>query len=103
MKNRGLLGKLALVSIGGCLLLAIFSPSFVRAQSYATEDWEKAAGGKMTFEVSSVKQRISAQSAGTLDAGDASPSNGGFFSASGLRSGPTLASRINSAPRKNFL
>jgi bla regulator protein blaR1 len=56
MNNRGLLGKLAIVGIGGCLLLAITSPSFVRAQSSATEDWEKAAGGKMSFDVASVKQ-----------------------------------------------
>jgi hypothetical protein len=59
MKNRGLPGKLALVGIGGCLLLAITCPWFVRAQSYATEDWEKAAGGKMSFEVVSVKQNTS--------------------------------------------
>jgi uncharacterized protein (TIGR03435 family) len=55
MKNRGLPGKLALVGIGGCLLLAITSPSFVRAQSSATEDWEKTAGGKMSFDVASLK------------------------------------------------
>jgi uncharacterized protein (TIGR03435 family) len=56
MKNRGLPEKLELVGIGGCLLLAIFSPSFVRAQSSATEDWEKSAGGKMSFDVASVKE-----------------------------------------------
>jgi hypothetical protein len=54
MNNRGLQGKLALAGT----LLAIAIPNFVRAQS-ATADWEKAAGGKMAFEVASVKENTS--------------------------------------------
>jgi uncharacterized protein (TIGR03435 family) len=58
MNNRGLLGKYALLGISECLLLAVASPSFVRAQSSPAEDWEKAAGGKMSFEVASIKQGL---------------------------------------------
>jgi bla regulator protein BlaR1 len=56
MNDRGLPGNLILTATCACLLLAILGPSFVRAQSSATEAWEKAAGGKMSFEVASVKQ-----------------------------------------------
>jgi uncharacterized protein (TIGR03435 family) len=61
MKNHGLPGKLALLGMGGCLLLVILDTTFVRppsvrAQSQDTaSDWEKAAGGKMSFDVASVK------------------------------------------------
>jgi uncharacterized protein (TIGR03435 family) len=88
MNIRGLPGKLALVSIGGCLLLAIFSPSFVRAQSSATEDWEKAAGGKMTFDVASVKpdtadlSTVGVRTNVPLSYIDNFSSTGGLFSAS---------------------
>jgi uncharacterized protein (TIGR03435 family) len=83
MKNRGLPWKLALVGIAGCLLL-VLGPSLVRAQSSATEDWEKAAGGKMSFDVSSVKQNTSnkfSPPSVPLDIGDSYSPNGGLFSA----------------------
>jgi uncharacterized protein (TIGR03435 family) len=82
---RGLPGKLVLTGTCACLLFAIFGPSFVRAQSSATEDWEKAAGGKMSFEVASVKQDktglpppgLAPYSNIPLYAGDVFPPNGG--------------------------
>jgi uncharacterized protein (TIGR03435 family) len=55
MSTRGRRRQLTLATCG-CLLLAITNPSFVRTQSSATGDWEKAAGGKMAFEVASVKR-----------------------------------------------
>lgn len=56
MNNRVLPGKLALAGIGGCLLLAIVGPSLGGAQSSdSAADREKAAGGKMSFEVASIK------------------------------------------------
>jgi hypothetical protein len=54
MNNRGLPERLT-TGIGIFLLLAVANTAFVRAQA-ATTDWEKAAGGKMSFEVASVKQ-----------------------------------------------
>lgn len=66
MNNRGRGGKLALVGVAGCLLLAIVGPSFVCAQSSTTEDWEKAAGGKMSFEVASVKPNDSGPESPTV-------------------------------------
>lgn len=74
--------KLTLLGIGGCLLLVITIPSFVRAQSSA-EDWEKAAGGKMSFDVASVKPSAAGtpfRSSVPLDGSDG-PSVGGLFSA----------------------
>lgn len=56
MSNRVLRGKLTLAGTCGCFLLAVIGTSFVRAQSSATEDWEKAAGGKMAFDAASVKR-----------------------------------------------
>ncbi len=53
MNNCGLLGKLILVPLCGCLPLALTS-RLVHAQS-TRADWEKAAGGKMSFETGSVK------------------------------------------------
>jgi uncharacterized protein (TIGR03435 family) len=84
MNNRGLPGKLALVGIGGCLLLAIASPQLIRAQSSDVADWEKAAGGKMSFAVASVKINKSGpppHSNVPLGSADLYPANGGLFSA----------------------
>ncbi|HKV48972.1 MAG TPA: M56 family metallopeptidase [Candidatus Acidoferrales bacterium] len=59
----------------------------VSAQSPATADWEKAAGGKMAFEVASVKQDKDEPTAAnfhsnvTLNAADDFAATGGLFSA----------------------
>jgi bla regulator protein BlaR1 len=82
MKNRYLCWRLAPVGIGGCLLL-VLGPSFVCAQSSATEDWEKAAGGKMSFDVASVKQNTSGSNAANTNfswtMGTEAPQTGGLF------------------------
>jgi uncharacterized protein (TIGR03435 family) len=67
---------------------ALLSFSIAYAQS-SNPGWQKAAGGKMAFEVASVKPNtgglppfgITPRSNIPLDAGDAYPPNGGFFSA----------------------
>lgn len=63
--------------------LAVCS-SFVRAQSTET-DWEKAAGGKMSFDVASVKENTAGgqnnRNSNVPFYGDAYPLNGGLFSA----------------------
>ena len=56
MNSGRLPAKLILACTCGCLLLVILGPSFVSAQS---ADWEKAAGGKMAFDVTSVRQNAS--------------------------------------------
>lgn len=65
MKYHGLRGKLTLAGICGCLLLLLIfdttfaRPSVVRAQSPdAAADWEKAAGGRMSFDSASIKPSI---------------------------------------------
>jgi bla regulator protein blaR1 len=55
MDHPPFVGKLTLAAVYGCLLVAVTCPSFVRGQSSDASDWEKAAGGKMSFEVASVK------------------------------------------------
>lgn len=58
MSKLGRGGKLALVGVAGCVLLAIVGPAF-EGQSAINEDWEKAAGGKISFDVASIKQNLS--------------------------------------------
>lgn len=86
MADRGLHWKLLLACLGGCFLLAasmlasLLEPSRVSAQS-ATADWEKAAGGKMSFEIASVKQDNSGQDA--LVHWNVPPANDDGFSPTG--------------------
>jgi hypothetical protein len=56
MMTQRLAGKITRCTVAVCafLVFIIANLSLVRAQS-ATEDWEKAAGGKMSFEVASLK------------------------------------------------
>lgn len=89
MNCRGLLEKLT--PVAGCLLLVLASASFVRVQSPGTAaNWEKAAGGKMAFEVVSVKQDTSGQTATgphsnvPLDDTDAYTPTGGLLSITNL-------------------
>ena len=74
----------------GCILLVIAAPWPIRAQSPESDaaNWEKAAGGKMSFEVSSVKENKSGVSAShrptsniPLDAQNLYAPTGGLFSA----------------------
>jgi uncharacterized protein (TIGR03435 family) len=66
------------------LLARLAQPPRVSAQSPdGSADWEKAAGGKMSFEVASVKQNVagtSQSSAFPLDDSDAYEPNGGLLS-----------------------
>jgi uncharacterized protein (TIGR03435 family) len=48
-----------IVSVCAAICVAFFAVSLVRAQDAATESWEEAAGGKMAFEVASVKPNVS--------------------------------------------
>ena len=52
--------KVALL-VGTCVALcaALIVVTLTRAQSSGAQDWEKAAGGKMSFDVTSVKQNSS--------------------------------------------
>jgi uncharacterized protein (TIGR03435 family) len=98
MNNRDLPGKLILAGACGCLLLAILGPSFARAQSSETAaDWEKAAGGKTSFEVASVKpndfEPYSPSVSNFLpgpESGHHEPPNG-VLSATNYRVGPWIA------------
>lgn len=53
-----LLAAIGAASLAWFLVFAIVNALPLRAQS-ATADWEKAAGGKMSFEVASVKRNVS--------------------------------------------
>jgi len=73
-----------------CFLLVITAPSPIRAQSSESDaaSWEKAAGGKMSFEVASVKENKSGVSASNrptsnipLDTQNLYAPTGGLFSA----------------------
>ena len=56
MNHHGLPVKLILAGVSGCLLLAVAGVQQVRAQSPDTSaDWERTAGGKMSFDVASIK------------------------------------------------
>lgn len=74
----------------GCLLLATIAAPCLRAQSSATEGWENTAGGKMSFDVTSVKQNTAGlppsgptpRSNFPLGPGDVYHGTGGVFSAS---------------------
>jgi uncharacterized protein (TIGR03435 family) len=89
MNNRRFPMRLPLAGVAACILLASAIPSFDRAQS-SSDDWEKAAGGKMSFEVASVKQN-NAEMNGTnssqnvsLDAGNSFVRTGGLFRATNI-------------------
>ncbi len=63
------------------IALGIVSSSIIQAQD--TPDWQTRAGGKMSFEVASVKQDTGPFRSPNfpLDAGDAYATTGGRFSA----------------------
>jgi bla regulator protein BlaR1 len=75
---------ISLVVACTALCATLFAASLKRAQLTATEDWERAAGGKQSFEVASVKQTKSQPPPRTnvpLGSADVYPPNGGLFSA----------------------
>ena len=85
--NRPVMRKSAYgIALLAALVVAYLVPRAV-AQS-STADWEKTAGGKMSFDVASVKQDIDEPNATNfnsnvpLDAGDDFVPTGGLFSAS---------------------
>jgi uncharacterized protein (TIGR03435 family) len=93
-KPKSLHSRLAMKCASAFVLFAITIHPQVRAKSgqaidtqTAGADWEKAAGGKLAFDVASVKQNTSgapayrASSNFPLGLGDSYPPNGGLFSA----------------------
>jgi uncharacterized protein (TIGR03435 family) len=56
--NKALVVVICAAVVAGFLLFSFVDAPVLRAQS-ATGSWEKAAGGKMSFDVASVKQNIS--------------------------------------------
>ena len=78
MNNR--VRVLALLAIAALLAITLRNAYAVSAQSSATEDWEKSAGGKMSFEIGSIKQ---------INSPDGPPVHftltGGLFSAAGYK------------------
>lgn len=90
MNVRRLRRKQVVACACGCILLVITAPWLVRAQSSESDgtNWEKVAGGKMSFEVASVKENESGVSDSNrptsnipLDAQDLYAPTGGLFSA----------------------
>ena len=87
MARRLEYNRLLAVFVGAATLAALQGSARISAQS-ATTDWEKAAGGKMSFEVASVKQDKDEPTAAnfhsnvTLNAADDFVPTGGLFSAS---------------------
>lgn len=71
---------LTLLAIVALLAITLRNAYAVSAQSSTSQDWEKAAGGKMSFEVASIKQ---------INSSDGSPVHftrtGGLFSATGYK------------------
>jgi|SRR6185437_9975321 len=90
VNNRRPAWKVNLLAVSGCFLVAIVSPSIVRTQSSLTEDWQKAAGGKISFDVASVRQDTNPDAdtqsnvpLGSMDSfSDSFSSTGGLFRAS---------------------
>jgi bla regulator protein BlaR1 len=79
---------LACICIAACvgpLLFGLVNAPLLRAQSIDT-DWEKAAGGKMSFDVTSVKQNTTAVASSPvpLDDSDTYTPTGGLFIAKGF-------------------
>jgi len=77
---------LVVTSVWAAILIGFLKTPRVPAQS-ATTDWEKAAGGKMSFDVASVKQNKSNEQGSTglpLGGPESAPVNGGLFSATNL-------------------
>jgi uncharacterized protein (TIGR03435 family) len=65
--------------LAGIALLAASAVVTSRAQSTAAPDWQAAAGGKMAFDVASVKQGEFVLPSFLLDGGDAFTATGGRF------------------------
>ena len=82
-------GNLFVVVAAATVLAGFVCPPRVSAQS-ATADWEKAAGGKMSFDVTSVKPNAAPMSQQTVSAnvpmgpGDYYAPTGGLFSATDM-------------------
>ena len=73
----------SLIAACAAICAAFLAVTLTRAQSSATQDWEKAAGGKMSFVVASVKPSAPGTRFGSnvpLDGSDG-PSAGGLFTA----------------------
>jgi uncharacterized protein (TIGR03435 family) len=87
--TQRLAGKtiMSIPAVGAFLVLGIASVRLLYAQS-ATDNWEKAAGGKMSFDVASVKQNSAEPTAANwhsnvpLNQGDDFTPTDGLFSAS---------------------
>lgn len=78
MNNR--VKVLARLAVAALAAITVRNACVVSAQSSATEDWEKSAGGKMSFEIASIKQ---------INSSDGPPVHftrtGGLFSAAGYK------------------
>jgi bla regulator protein BlaR1 len=65
LARRAMLWAVGTAAVAGPLALGVMNAPLLGAQN-ATVDWEKAAGGKMKFEVASVKENNSPPSADTV-------------------------------------
>ena len=103
MRNRRtlIITAAALVSLAVALLAGLITAPRLQAQSPATQSpavpqWQIDAGGKMAFEVASIKPNkgrpplVRSRSNVPLDDGDGFPPNGGLFSWSDIGSGGVL-------------
>ena len=94
----------SLILLTGAMFL--LNSSQVRSES-ASNDWEKAAGSKMSFDVASVKQNRSGvlqiSSNVPFGADDAYPPNGGLFSATNTPLSGYIAFAYKLTPAQNAL
>src|SRR5690348_14176314 len=76
--------RTASLVVACAIICAVFlAVTLKRAQSSETLSWEEAAGGKMSFEVASVKQNRSGSTSGVMNIpllGDVYHPDGGLFS-----------------------
>jgi uncharacterized protein (TIGR03435 family) len=84
--EQNLLWAVLMIAVLSTPLAFFANPPLLHAQT-AVNDWQKTAGGKMSFDVASVKQNTSHEqwtSNISFDTGDAPPANGGLLSATSL-------------------
>jgi bla regulator protein BlaR1 len=102
--NRGMntVNARVLSSIAMCLFTVVCA-GFLHAQSKETSDWEKAAGGKMSFEIASVKPHASGSHGAnnvSLDSGNGFTPTGGLFrTVSSVQGYIGFAYKLNQAQR----
>src|SRR5690348_3419158 len=75
--------RLFVLAVGAAILVSFACLHGIFAQS-ETGEWEKAAGGKMSFDVASVKRNVSSVQGSDYNVpffGDRFPENGGLYSA----------------------